>query len=154
MKRLIVLLSIVTVLAVLLHLVRPGEGVRVYLLVVVAAIAARVAARTSARFGRIERQWRATPGTAASLPRFLERAEWRLESASGSLAQFEPLRRQLRAVAEQRLARHGSRLGSERSRHLLGQESSLLLEPARDNRSAPGPGPDELARLLARLEQL
>jgi hypothetical protein len=132
----------------------PAAALRAVALVGVALLAAAVAAGALAGFGRVERRRRrrAQPQPGAS-PVLVERAERRLELAMSFALQFESLRRDLRAAAEQRLAGRGLRFESEAARELLGEEAwELLAAPAKADGFAPGLERGRLARLLAALE--
>jgi hypothetical protein len=114
-----------------------------------------VAGAVLAPFDRLER--RRQPGRASSwaTPVVLERAEQRLELARSFAGQFEPLRRDLRAVAEQRLAGRGLRFESGEARALLGAEAwRLLAGPLADDKFSSGVDDARLERLIASLEEV
>jgi hypothetical protein len=112
----------------------------------------------AAAVGRHERlERRRQPGRASSwaTPVVLERAEQRLELARSFAGQFEPLRRDLRAVAEQRLAGRGLRFESGEARALLGAEAwRLLAGPLADDKFSSGVDDARLERLIASLEEV
>jgi hypothetical protein len=83
----------------------------------------------------------------------LERAERRLELAVSFAAQFEQLRRELLAIAEQRLRGRGLRFESEAARELLGAEAwQLLAAPVSGDKFSAGVERARLERLLQALE--
>lgn len=153
----LVLLTLAAPVAVVFGAIDTARAVHVYLVAVTAIVAYAAATATLSGFGRIERRpgRRSRTELEASRPPFFERAQRRLELASTSIAQFEQLRPRLRAIAEQRLARHGLRLQSDAGRGLLGEEAWLLLaQPRQGDKFAPGPQPSELRALIDTMERI
>jgi hypothetical protein len=88
-----------------------------------------------------------------AVPVLLERADRRLELAVSFAAQFEQLRRELLAIAEQRLRGRGLRFESEAARELLGAEAwQLLAAPVSGDKFSAGVERARLERLLQALE--
>jgi hypothetical protein len=112
----------------------------------------------SAGLAGLERLQRRNPGSqpggrAAPAPMLLERTERRLELAVSFSADYEQLRRELRAIAEQRLRGRGLRFESETARELLGADAfQLLAEPGRADGFSVGVERARLERLLRTLE--
>jgi hypothetical protein len=134
-----------------------ARAVHVYLVAVVAIVAYAAVISALAGFGRIERRSRPRSRMEGetSRPPFFERAHRRLELASSSNVQFEQLRPRLQEIAEQRLAHHGARLGSDESRRLLGEAAWLLLtRPRHGDKFDPGPRAGELRALIDALERV
>jgi hypothetical protein len=147
----LVLLTLGTAIAVASGVLDSIRGLHLYLVAVVAIVAYAAVTSALSGFGRIERRSRRRSRAEgeASRPPFFERAHRRLELASSSTVQFEHLRPSLRAVADQRLARHAVRLESDAARDLLGErEWSLLVQPRSGDKFAPGPRPGELRALI------
>jgi hypothetical protein len=114
-----------------------------------------VATAALAGFGRVRRRGHGT-GVVEGMkapPVLLERAERRLELAASFAGQFEQLRRELLAVAEERLRGCGLRFESEAARELLGAEVwQLLAVSVSGDKFSAGVGRARLERLLQALE--
>jgi hypothetical protein len=152
----VAIVVVAALVAVLFGLVSPGRAVWICAIVTVAIAAYTAVAESLAAFEPPQRSTRRLPmRRRRPVPAFFDRVERRLELASVTAAQYEPLRQRLRAIAEQRLAGHGVRLESDEARRLLGEEAWRLLEDVpHEDRFSPGPRPPELHRLLEALERV
>jgi hypothetical protein len=136
--------------------VAPAMAVRFASLIGLGLLALLVASAALHPFERLQRRDRGSEGGGgAGSTSMLERTDRRLELAVSFAANYERLRRELRAVAEQRLGARGLRFESQAARDLLGAEAwQLLAEPARADGFAGGVEPAELERLLRALESV
>lgn len=133
----------------------PATALRLASLIGLGLLGFLVASAALARFERVQRRSRGAGGGggAVSAPVPLERAERRLELAVSFAADYEHLRRELRAIAEQRLRGRGLRFESEAAHELLGAEAwQLLEEPARAGGFSGGVERARLEGLLRTLE--
>ncbi len=151
---------VVTLLALvgLVFGVIPSERtIHIYLAFVVALAAYAAVSDTLRRFDSPQRlrrrlRLRIRPH---SVPPYFERVVRTIELASMTSAQYEPVRRRLRLIAEQRLGARGVLLESDRAQELLGVDGcTLLQEIPHERRFERGPRPRQLRELIERLEQV
>jgi hypothetical protein len=151
------LLLIAMLAAVLFGLLPVLWAVRIFTVAAVALAAYAGVTEVLSRFERPRRTRRSLPRLRRKrmLPAYFERADRSVELASATIGGYDPLRRRLVAIAEQRLAARGVERGSDAARNLLGDEATELLERVpHEERFRKGPRPAQLRRLLERLEQL
>ena len=135
--------------------IAPATAVRLASLIGLGLLGLLVASAALSRFERLQRRGHGprAGGSAAPAPRMLERTERRLELAVSFAASYEQLRRELHAIAEQRLRGRGLRFESEAARELLGVDAwALLAEPRGADGFAGGIERGRLERLLRVLE--
>ena len=165
----IVVVALATAVLVVAFLAAPTHrefAVRVYV-IVVEVVGARLLVRAlqratlapgPLRFDLAQRPLVVRAPARASQPRQV--ANELGAAASRALELHYRLRPRLRAIAADRLAaNHGLELDgdSEQSRHLLGEEAWDLLSPDREppeERFGPGPGVEQLARIVRAVEAL
>lgn len=157
--RLLLALAVVSLAGILtaaaVRAVPSATALRLALLVGLGLLGFLVATAALARFERLRPRGlgpRDLEGVKVA-PVLLERAERRVELAVSFAAQFEELRRELLAIAEQRLRARGLRFESEAARERLGAEAwQLLAAPVSGDKFSAGVERARLERLLQALE--
>ena len=137
--------------------IAPATAVRLASLIGLGLLGSLVASAALSRFERLQRRGYGPRGggSAAPAPRMLERTERRLELAVSFAASYEQLRRELRAIAEQRLGGRGLQFESEAARQLLGADAwALLAKPCGADGFAAGVERARLEDLLQALESV
>ena len=153
----LIVLTLLALVALLFGVIPSSRTIHIYLVLVV-ALAAYAAVRDALSgydtAQRLRRRLR-LPRRTRVLPPYFERVVRTIELASMTSAQYEPVRRRLRVIAEQRLGAHGVLLESERAQELLGADAwALLQEIPHSQRFERGPRPRELRQLIEKLEQV
>ena len=153
-----IVLTLLVLVALVFGVVPSSRAIHIYLLLIVALAAYSAVHDVLVRFerpARLRRRPRIRVRRVRVLPPYFERVVRSLEIAGMTSAQYEPVRRRLRVIAEQRLGAHGVLLDSERGRSVLGDDAwRLLQEIPREERFARGPQLRELRRVIEALERV
>jgi hypothetical protein len=153
----VIVLTLLALGALVLGVIPSSRTIHIYLVLVVALAAYAAVRDASQRFDapqRLRRRLRLRHRHRV-LPPYFERVVRTIELASMTSAQYEPVRRRLRLIAEQRLAAHGVLLDSGRAQELLGADAWALLEEIpHERRFERGPRPRELRQLIDALERM
>jgi hypothetical protein len=154
----VVTLTLVALVALVFGVVPSSRAIQIYLVLVLALATYGAVSATLRRFERpqpLRRRVRPRLRRVRTLPAYFERVVRSIELASATAGGYEPLRRRLSVIAEQRLAGHGVTLDDDRARGLLGDDAwALLQQGAHEERFASGPRPAQLRQLLDAVERL